>query len=74
MRVLATRLRARRDFEAVQALIAVFARAHGEVLVSEGELRMELEALLAAQKEESRRVRELVDASLGMLAFVRDTI
>lgn len=74
MRVLAARLRARRDFEAVQALIAVFARAHGEVLVTEIELRTELESLLAAQNDESRRVRGLVDASLGILAFVRDTI
>ena len=74
MHVLASRLRARRDFEAVQALIAVFARAHGEVLVTEDELRQGLQVLLAAQIEESRRVRDLVDASLGMLAFVRDTI
>lgn len=36
LRILAARLRAHRDFEAVQALVAVFTRIHGDVIIANG--------------------------------------
>lgn len=68
------RLRSHRDFEAVQTLIKVFFRIHGEVVVANDELREPLEALLRVQRMESSRLLDLVSASLGTLAFVRDAI
>ena len=79
---LARRLRSRRDFEAVQALVGVFTRMHGEVIVEnanaddeEGrELEEAVESLLEAQKTESARLLELVASSVGALGFVRDVL
>ena len=68
------RLRVHRDFEAVQALTAVFLRLHSDVFISNPELRDSLEALRTAQTEESRRVMEMITASLGALSFVRDVL
>lgn len=68
------RLRAHRDFEAVQTLAAVLLRMHGDIFISNPELRDSLEALRAAQTEESRRVMEVISASLGALNFVRDVL
>ena len=59
------RLHSHRDFEAVQALEAVFLRAHGDVLVANAELRGALERLQAVQRAESARVLELLASSLG---------
>ncbi|KAI0031820.1 Utp21-domain-containing protein [Vararia minispora EC-137] len=74
LRALTQRLTSRQDFEAVQTYLAVLVRVHGDVLVANLELRQHLEALLAAQRRESGRVLELIAASLGTLAFVRDTL
>lgn len=77
---LTQRLRAHRDFEAVQTFINVFLRIHGEILLGgegdedTGELRRRMEVLREVQKAESGRVMELIQASLGTLAFVRDTL
>jgi U3 small nucleolar RNA-associated protein 21 len=65
------RLRSHRDFEAVQAFLAVFLSVHGDVLVANAELRDLLERLEQAQKRESARLMELVSYSLGTLAFLR---
>ncbi|KDQ12262.1 hypothetical protein BOTBODRAFT_189275 [Botryobasidium botryosum FD-172 SS1] len=76
---LTQRLRAHRDFEAVQTFISVFLRIHGEALVGESdedaeEVRRRMVVLREVQKAESSRVMELIQASLGTLAFVRDTL
>ena len=79
---LAQRLRTRRDFEAVQALVGTFMRMHGEVIVEnanadseEGrELEGVIELLLETQRTESSRVLDLVASSFGALSFVRDII
>ncbi|KAG8900228.1 hypothetical protein FRC00_013830 [Tulasnella sp. 408] len=68
------RLRSHRDFEAVQTLIKVFFRIHGEVVIANDELREPLEELLKVQRIEGSRLLDLVSASLGTLAFVRDAI
>ncbi|KAI0054018.1 Utp21-domain-containing protein [Auriscalpium vulgare] len=74
LHALTQRLHSRRDFEAVQTYLNVFLRMHGSELVSNSEMRDDLEALLALQKRESDRVLELIASSLGTLAFVRDTL
>jgi U3 small nucleolar RNA-associated protein 21 len=74
MGALAGRLRARRDFEAVQTLQSVFLRTHGDVLIANAELAEALGRLRGAQRAESARVLELLAASLGTLGFVRDTM
>lgn len=74
LNALTRRLRSHRDFEAVQAMQNVFLRIHSEIIISNEELRGELEELQEAQSQESRRVLELVSSSLGTLGFVRDTV
>lgn len=72
MKALTRRLRARRDFEAVQALQKVFLSLHGDVIIANPELEEDLQMLLRMQKQESERVLELISSSLGTLGFVRD--
>lgn len=74
LHALSQRLRSHRDFEAVQTYLNVFLRMHGDVMVANVTLRAELQKLLGIQKRESGRVLELIAASLGTLAFVRDTL
>ncbi|KAG8927888.1 hypothetical protein FRC01_006761 [Tulasnella sp. 417] len=71
---LTARLQSHRDFEAVQTLIKVFFRVHGEMVVANDELQEPVEALLKVQRTESSRLLDLVSASLGTLAFVRDAV
>lgn len=68
------RLRAHKDFDAVQTFMGVLLRLHGEVFVANPELRESLEILREVQVEESRRVLDVVSASLGALSFVRDVL
>lgn len=78
LHALAARLRAHRDFEAVQAFLAVFLRLHGAIIVENNavddvdELQGVLGRIVEAQRTESERVLELVSSSLGILSFVRD--
>jgi len=72
LRALSQRLKSRRDFEAVQTYLNVFLRAHGEMLVSNPELRSDLDAFLSLQRQESSRLLDSIAACLGTLAFVRD--
>lgn len=71
---LTRRLQCHRDFEAVQTLIKVFFRIHGDVFVEENQLREPLETLLEVQRKESMRLMDLVSSALGTLSFVRDTM
>lgn len=72
------RLRSHRDFEGVQAMMGATLNMHGEIFVnnagSESGLGEALEGLRDVQREESRRVLEVVEASLGALSFVRDVL
>lgn len=76
LHALTQRLRAHRDFEAVQAIMTVFLRVHGDVIVAnaDGELGAALEELVEVQRSESRRVSELLGRALGTLGFVRDVV
>ncbi|QRW15106.1 U3 small nucleolar RNA-associated protein 21 [Ceratobasidium sp. AG-Ba] len=68
---LTQRLRSHRDFEAVQAYLAVFLRLHGDLLTENVELMEKVEVLVVVHKQETARITELVDAGLGKLGFVR---
>ncbi|TFY79039.1 hypothetical protein EWM64_g4973, partial [Hericium alpestre] len=63
-----------RDFEAVQTYLNVLLRKHGDVLQANAEVRGALEGLLGLQKQETARMLDLIAASVGTLAFLRDTI
>ncbi|GAA5999690.1 hypothetical protein JCM10207_005870 [Rhodosporidiobolus poonsookiae] len=65
------RLRARRDFEAVQTFLAVFLRVHGDVLIQNAETRAPLVAIQAEQKKEAERLVDRVHYNIGTLAFLR---
>jgi len=74
---LTQRLKAHRDFEAVQAMMGVFLRVHGEILVQNQdvpELMDGLKELKAVQKKETARIVELLASSLGTLGFVRESV
>ena len=74
---LTQRLRSHKDFEAVQALLAVFLRPYGEIVIGEGDdgkAKKALEDLLEVQRAEAGRVMRMVTASLGTLSFVRETL
>ncbi|KIK30971.1 hypothetical protein PISMIDRAFT_127201 [Pisolithus microcarpus 441] len=74
LRALKQRLLSHRDFEGIQTLQNVFLRLHGDILVENVELQLELKELLELQKKESARILELLSSSLGTLAFVRETM
>ena len=71
---LSRRLLSHRDFEAVQALLNVFLRMQGDVLIANPEILHKLEGLMEVQRKESQKVLELIASSLGALGFVRDTL
>lgn len=71
---LVRRLRAHRDFDAVQTFMGVLLRMHSDVFVENPELRDSLDKLREAQVEESRRILDAISASLGALSFVRDVL
>ncbi|WVQ82957.1 hypothetical protein IAT38_005093 [Cryptococcus sp. DSM 104549] len=70
---LTRRLQSHRDFEAVQAIMAVFLSVHGDMLIANAELKEGLVTLREEQGKESKRLRELVGYTLGTLAFLRGT-
>lgn len=83
LQALALRLRAKLDFEAVQAMLQVFLVCHTESLQAQGvhpdreeegpgtELALALRAVLAEQRKEGARVMESLDYCLGTLSFLR---
>ena len=74
LRALSQRFKSRRDFEAVQTYLNLFLRVHGELIVSNPELRTDLEAFLPLQRQKSSRLLDSIASCLGTLAFVRDTL
>ncbi|KAI5824692.1 Utp21-domain-containing protein [Schizophyllum commune Tattone D] len=74
LRALTQRLRARRDFEAVQAVMGVVLKVWGESLVGSATPADALAELREVQAKESERVLGLVAASLGTLGFIRETL
>ncbi|KAI0273583.1 Utp21-domain-containing protein [Gloeopeniophorella convolvens] len=74
LNALSQRLKSRHDFEAVQTYLSVLLRIHGDILVLNPEVRVDLEALLVLQRQESGRVVDAIASCLGTLAFLRDTL
>lgn len=80
VRAITRRLRARRDFDLVLAVLAVFLRVHGEAVVALGAeeereegvegMRAAVERLVRELEVERERVVGLVDSGLGTLSFV----
>lgn len=70
---LTRRLQSHRDFEAVQAYLAVFLRVHGDVLVANEELLSGLKELRLEQGKEGGRLGKLVGYSLGTMNFLRSS-
>ena len=74
VQALTHRLRQKRDYELVQAWMAVFLRCHAESIVSGGEggvLREALREWRAEQEREGRRVGDLVGFCGGVVGFLR---
>ncbi len=71
VRALTDRLRARRDYELVQAWMAVFLRVHGDVVVQDERLVAVLREWRGAQEKEAGRLRELVGFCSGVVGFLR---
>ena len=65
------RLRQRRDYELVQAWMAVFLRLHGEIVPSDAALRAALGVWRKEQADEGRRLGELVGYCGGVVGFLR---
>ncbi|GAA97011.1 hypothetical protein E5Q_03685 [Mixia osmundae IAM 14324] len=81
IKLLTQRLRSHQDFEAIQALLAVFLRTQGESIISSvGQAdAMEKQAILDAldelrqeQRKGNDRIGRLIGFSLGALGFVRN--
>lgn len=51
--------------------MSVFLTVHGDVLISNVELRGKMEELRAAQSKEAGRLSELVGYAMGTLGFLR---
>jgi U3 small nucleolar RNA-associated protein 21 len=73
VQALTARLRSKRDFEAVQALLSVFLTVHADILIANIELRDGLAELREEQKKEGKRLAELVGFAMGTLGFLRNT-
>ena len=65
------RLQQRRDYELVQAWMAVFLKIHGESVCDDTMLVEALQAWRAEQAEEGRRLGELVGYCGGVVGFLR---
>lgn len=86
LRALTARLKSHRDYEAVQAVLAVLLRVQGDVLIGldasadeeedveagREEALVAMEALLEAQQAEAKRLGGLVGFALGAIGFVRN--
>ena len=68
---LSQRLRQRKDYEVVQAWMAVFLKIHGEVLTNHVDTMRALEGWKQVQELESRRITSMVNYCSGVVSFLR---
>jgi U3 small nucleolar RNA-associated protein 21 len=71
IRALTSRLKARRDYELVQAWMAVFLRLHFDLVMADPALLRELEQWRACQAKERARLDELIGYCGGVVGFLR---
>ena len=65
------RLRQKRDYELVQAWMAVFLRVHGELVPRDKGLVEALKVWKAVMEEEGKRLEKLVGYCAGVMGFLR---
>lgn len=68
---LTKRLRAKRDYELVQAWMAVFLRCHGEVITENASLMDAVRNWRVEQKRESDRLNKLAGYCAGVVGYLR---
>lgn len=68
---LVARLRQKRDYELVQAWMAVFLREHGDAVAGDQTLRVVLGEWRGEQEREGRRLGDLVGFCGGVVGFLR---
>ncbi|ORY17781.1 Utp21 specific WD40 associated putative domain-domain-containing protein [Clohesyomyces aquaticus] len=68
---LTSRLKERRDYELVQAWMSVFLKLHGDVIVRDEEIIVDLRIWQEEAKKERERVGGLVGYSVGVVGWVR---
>ncbi|GFS13535.1 WD repeat-containing protein 36 [Elysia marginata] len=66
-----TILQSNKDFELAHAYLALFLKVHGEELSGKPELSSVLQKLSSTQFESWQRVEELLQKSLGLVAYLR---
>ncbi|KAI5360775.1 Putative small-subunit processome, Utp21, WD40/YVTN repeat-like-containing domain superfamily [Septoria linicola] len=64
-------LQSKRDFELVQAWMAVFLRVHGDVVVADDEVRDAVQEFKGALDGERKRVARLVGGVSGLVGYLR---
>ena len=64
-------MRGRRDFELVQAWMAIFLRMHGDAVVGDGCLRNAVEEWSVASEQEKKRVQRLAGYCSGLVGYLR---
>lgn len=70
---LSARLASRKDFEAVQALLSVFLRVQGDMLISSGaDVQESMRRLMGEQERETKRIGGKIGYCSGVLSFVRN--
>lgn len=68
---LTSRLRQKRDYELIQAWMAVFLRIHGEVVTQDEMLVEALKEWRAEQEVEAKRLNDLIGYCAGVVGFLR---
>ena len=69
---LTSRLKLKRDYELVQAWMAVFLKLHGEEVANNERLMQTLQEWRQHQESEGMRVGELVGFCSGVVGFLRN--
>lgn len=71
IRALARNLATGRDFEAIQAYIAIFMKIHGDLAIQSDSLTEEMEQLLTIQKAAAAKFGDLVHYTLSVINVIR---
>ncbi|KAG9240923.1 Utp21 specific WD40 associated putative domain-containing protein [Calycina marina] len=74
IQALTSRLRARRDYELVQAWMAVFLRLHSDAISHDSEVVSALGEWRQCQEKEGRRIGELIGFCNGVVPFLRNPL
>ena len=73
VRALTTRLRQRRDYEVIQAWMAVFLKAHADLAGQDEDVARALREWKEVQEKEAKRLGSLAGYCSGVVAFLRSS-